>query len=130
MNLFVSNNRAIIDILASKSRICFRVESRLSGNCRDEHTHWMCVISKVLHHNVDVLMDKCVCHHLFSPELELRNRREFSIDEQESDFQEVRFLCQLFDWNSSVLEDTLVSINETDLGGAINCVHVARIVTS
>jgi len=54
---------------------------------------------------------------LFSPELELRNRREFSIDEQESDFQEVRFLCQLFDWNSSVLEDTLVSINETDLGG-------------
>jgi len=63
MNLFISNHWAVINILSSKSGIRFRVESWRSSNCRDEHAHWMCIVSKVLHHDIDILMDKCVCHN-------------------------------------------------------------------
>lgn len=89
VDLFISNIRIIIDVLSRQSRIGFRVEGRSGGNGRNEHTHRVSIISEALHNLVDILMNKGMGLDFVLPELELGGSREFSIDQEESNFQEV-----------------------------------------
>lgn len=73
-------------------------------------------------------MDECVGHDFFGEFLELHFSREFSVDQEEGDFKEVTLFCKLFDGIASVLQNAFVSVNEADLGCAVDGVHIAWVV--
>lgn len=67
-----------------------------------------------LHHYPDIIVKKSVCHDFLFPIFELVSGWQFTVNEQEGNFQEIRFLSQLLNGNSSVFQNPFVSINEGD----------------
>lgn len=86
MDLFISDNTVVVDVLASQCRVSFGVEGGSSSNCGHQHTHRVSIVAETLHNRVDILVHECVGLDFFLPELELRWCGEFSVDKQESDF--------------------------------------------
>ena len=68
-----------------------------------------------------------VLHDLLGESAELFLGRELTKDQKESNFEEGSLLSQLLDRVSSVLQDPLLSINETNSGHASDSVHVGRV---
>ena len=52
---------------------------------------------------------------------------KLSVNDQEGGLKEVRLLSKLFDWISSVLKDTFLTIDKTDSRDAVDSVHVGWI---
>ena len=55
---------------------------------------------------------------------------ELSVDDEEGGLEEVALLGKLLDWVSSVLKDSLLSVDKTDTGDAVDGVHVSWVETS
>jgi len=56
--------------------------------------------------------------------------RELAVNEKECHFEEGRVFSQLLDGDSSIFEDTFVTIDVAYLGGVANGVHVSRVIDS
>lgn len=74
----------------------------------------MGVVSEALHHIADLSVVECVGHHLLSEELRLILAGELTEDQEESNFKEGTLFSENFDGISSILKDSLLSINERD----------------
>ena len=55
---------------------------------------------------------------------------EISLDKEIGHLEEVRFFCQLLNWNASVLKDSFSSVDEGDLGGTGHGVCVPWVIGS
>ena len=69
-------------------------------------------MSEALDERLKSVMIIGVFHDLFVEGLELFFVGELSVNNQESSFQEVRLLGKLLNWVSSVLQDSLLTIDE------------------
>lgn len=90
----------------------------------------MCVISETLHHLADVLVDDGVGHDSVAELFVLVLAWELSVDEEVGNLEEIAVFGELLNWVSSVPEDSFVSVDEGNFGGAVDSVLVTWIVVS
>lgn len=60
--------------------------------------------------------------------LELGSVGKLSEDKQEGDFEECGLLSKFLDWDSSVFQNPLVSIDVADIGGGADGVHISWVI--
>ena len=112
INLLISEFLVIIHILASQSRIGFRMECRKSSHGGDKHTHGMCVIAIWLHHAVDFEMIEGVGHHFIFENCKLLFSRKLAIQEKKSNFEKSGVLSKLLNRIAAILKNTSFSVDE------------------
>ena len=71
-----------------------------------------------------------VLHYFLFEGLDLLTSGELSVDYKIGSLKEGRLLCELFDRITSILKDSLFSINEGNAGDTVNGVHVSGIERS
>jgi hypothetical protein len=69
-------------------------------------------------------------HNLGTPRFILDFIRQLSVNQQVRYFQEIRFFCQIFYRITSIMKDSLVSVDISDCGFGNGSVLVGRIVYS
>mmetsp|Transcript_29326 Transcript_29326/g.52492 ORF Transcript_29326/g.52492 Transcript_29326/m.52492 type:complete len:234 (-) Transcript_29326:55-756(-) len=115
-------------LLREESRVLLWLESRHRTDRAHEHPHRMSVVVETLHHGGDVSVDVSVVHNRPLPLSQLGSCWEFSINQQEGDFQESGLLSQLFNRVAAIFQNAFISIDEGDARGACDRVGVAWVI--
>lgn len=130
VNLFVSDLLILVDSLANKRRVLFGMEGRKSSDSRAKHPHGMSIISEMIHHRKQILVDEGMLHDLSGEGVEFLLGGQFSPEDKICDLHEGALLSQYLDGISSILKDSSISIDERDSGGTGDGVHVSWIICS
>lgn len=128
INLLVSDLLVLVDSLADKRRVLLGMEGRESSDSRAEHSHGMSVISEMIHHRLQILVDEGMLHNLFGEGVEFFLGGQFSPEDKICDLHEGALLGQYLDGISSILQDSSISVDERDGGGTGDGVHVSWII--
>jgi len=127
VDLLVTQMEVLVDVLTSKAGVRFGMEGGEGGHSGHDHTHGMGVVAERTHHLLEFFVDVGVAHDTGGEVFKLLHRRELTIDKQESNFKEVRFLSELLDRVASVAKNTLITINIGDSGASRYGVQVTRV---
>ena len=90
----------------------------------------MGIVSELFHHDFEISVNESVFFDFPCEILRLFGVGKFTEKEQECNLQKGGFFGKLLNWDSPVLENAFVSIDEADFGCAGHCVHISRIVGS
>ena len=69
-----------------------------------------------------------ILHNFLRESCELRLGGQFAINKKEARLKEAGVIGKLFDWISTVLENSFISVDIRNLGDAIHGVHVSWII--
>lgn len=128
VDVLVSLLASLVDVGSNVGGVGLRVEGGHGGHQSGHHSHGVGVVAESLNEWFKTIVIGRVLHHFLGKALELFGGGELAVDEEEGGLEEVRLLSELLDGVTTVLKDTLLSVDERDARDAVHGVHIGGII--
>ena len=128
VDMLVTLLAGLVDVGTDVGRVGLGVEGAHGSHKSRHHSHWVSVVTESLDERLETVMVRGVLHDLLCEGSELFGGGELSVDEKEGSLKEVGVLSELLDGVSTVLKDSLLTVNEGNTRDAVDGVHVSWII--
>jgi hypothetical protein len=128
VDMLVTLLTSLVDVGTNVGWVGLRVEGAHGSHQGAHHSHRVSVVTESLDEGSETVVVRGVLHNFLVEAAELLGGGEFSVDEKESSLQESGVLSELLDGVATVLEDSLVTVDERNPGDAGDGVHVGGVV--
>ena len=128
VDVLVALCTSIVDVGTNVGGVGLGIERGHGGKAGRHHSHRVSVVAECRDEVLEAIMICGVLHDLLGEAAKLLCCRQLTVDQEECGLKEVGAISELLDGVATVLKDALLTVDERDLGGAVDSVHVGRVI--